>query len=264
MRYCALWLGLILIGILVTAETSQAGQGSHNRSPYVCSGGPNVGQACRPDGAECLDHVCGNNLLCSSGPNLNKACTPDTTECPQSKCNTIPYVTGSPVFHAELTIIVDDDVSKWDGSEEEGEIVAVTILLKTRYQGQDHLLAQTYQNLEGASSLNTLLTKLREGPVIADTDKSIGDHIQENDLNNALDEDFINTTHPSNSLLDDLLWQSGDSEIADQIRQIFNVVGARPIIVGVPQILGGVKHSDFETTGLASVARLRATFRFVP
>jgi hypothetical protein len=202
-------------------------------------------------------------MLCQGGPNNNKACTPDTIQCPQGACSKIPYVAGVPALYAELTIIVDDDVSKWDGLEEADDIVAVTILLKTRFRGQDYFLAQTYQNIEGGD-LTTLLMKLREGPVIADTNLSIGDHIQENDLNNALDENFISTTHPSNSLLDDLLWQSGDSEMAEQIRQILGVVGGRPIIVGVPQVLGGVKHSDYETNGLASVARLRVTIRLVP
>jgi hypothetical protein len=106
------------------------------------------------------------------------------------------------------------------------------------------------------------MTNLQTGPILADTNLSRGP-VTEEKLNDALDEGFIGND-PTKSLLDDLLWQEGDSPIADELRGIFGVSGGKPILVGVPKTLAGVKHSDYEASGLASVARLKVTFRFVP
>lgn len=231
MSYRSFFFGLTLAGCLMAAGSIHAAQGSHNRDPHVCLDGPNIGLACT-----------------------------DNSQCPQSKC-AVDYLKGSgTTFHAELYIIADDDVSKWDGSEEVSSIHAVTVLLKTRYRGTEYLLAQTYQNLENSSALATFITALQTGPILADTHLSRGP-VDEEKLNDALDEGFIGND-PTKSLLDDILWQGGDSQIADELRSILGVVG-NPILVKPPARLAAVRHSDYEANGLASVVRLRVTFRFV-
>jgi hypothetical protein len=161
------------------------------------------------------------------------------------------------MFMADLTLIVDDDVSKFDGTEEVTDVVAVTIFLKTQFRGKDYLLAQTYQNLEAGD----LATALQTGPIIADTNLSRGP-VDESKLNDALDEGFIDGD-PTRSILDDVLWQGGDNEMADELRSIFGVMG-KPVVVGVPKILEKVEHTDHESNGLSSVVSLKVKFRFVP
>jgi hypothetical protein len=163
-----------------------------------------------------------------------------------------------------MFIIVDDDVSKWDGTAEPPDVVAVTILLQIRYQGKEHLLAQTYQNLEGGD-LATLIENLEKGPVISDTDLSIGQNVDESDLINALDP--VNEGTPV-SLLDDTLWQNPDSEMAEELRRIFNVTG-NPTWENKPKKLTGVKRTICPLVGgcqsgdLATVVRLKGKIRFV-
>jgi hypothetical protein len=235
MSYRYLFLSVALAGLLAVTGFAHATQGSHNRDPHVCSGGSNIGQPCI-----------------------------DNSQCPQSKCE-VNYLSGpGTTFHAELTIIVDDDVSQWDSAAEPPNVVAVTILLKTRSKGKEHLLAQTYQNLAGGD-LATLIENLQKGPVIADSANSDGKNIEESDLINALDPAHAGTTM---SLLDDLLWQNGDSDMVEELRRIFAVTGT-PVLAETPKTLAGVKDTicpavgGCQSAGLASVARLKVTFRFV-
>ena len=225
--------------------------------------------ACTPDLVECPGSTCGvSSLVCQGGERMGAACIPDTAECPASRCGKIPYAEGSPVFHAELTIIVDDHVSKWDGTAAAESVKAATILLKTRYQDKEYLLAQTYQNHEGSSDITTFLAALQTGPILSDTDKSRG-AVDESKLNDALDEGFINTppADSTRSLLDDLKWQMPDGPVSEELRRIFGMEGVPvmgdPIIVRTPRSLSHVSHSDYESSGLASVIRLLVTFRFV-
>jgi hypothetical protein len=166
-----------------------------------------------------------------------------------------------PEFTAVLTIIVDDGVTKYDGTEEAvfDHVVAVTVLLETKHQGKLHFLSQTYQNLEGAD-LASLVAALQAGPIIADTDRSRGS-VTEGKLNDALDPGFIGTD-PTRSLLDDVFLQTPDNEMADELRRIFGVSG-KPVVVDAVKKLKFVEHFDHEADGLASVVRLKVTFRFV-
>jgi hypothetical protein len=236
MNHRYVFFGLILAGSLTLTGVAHAAQGSPNRDPHVCAGGLNVGMACT-----------------------------ENSQCPESTCK-VNYLTGpGTTFSADMFLIVDDDVSKWDGTEEVSDVVAVTILLKFRYKGEEYLLAQTYQNLEGGD-LATLIENLQKGPVISDTNLSTGLNVEESDLVNALNP--ANEGTPV-SLLDDLLWQRPDSEMAEELRRIFNVTG-NPIVSSTPQTLAGVKHTicpstECETSGLGGLAttvRLKVKFRF--
>jgi hypothetical protein len=228
--YLYLFSVLTVAGLLAAPKFAQAAQGSPNRDPRVCQGGQNVGQSCTDD-----------------------------TQCPQSTCEP-NFVRGlGSVFFAELTLIVDDDVSKYDGTEQVSDVIAVTVLLETYAKGKKYHLAQTYQKLEG-SDFAALVTALQAGPIIADTDRSRGE-VNESKLNDALDPSFIGTD-PTKSLLDDVFLQAPDNPMADELRRIFGVVG-RPIVVDTVRRLGFVEHSDYEANGLASVVRLWVKFRFL-
>jgi len=270
MRSHYLKMGFLFIGILIIAGVAQAGQGSHNRQitlPYVCQGGPNNNNICIPDSAECPSGECGIDFICHGGAKDGQACTADPIECPRrGQCVLDGLIGPGSAFQALLTIMVDDHVSKWDGTEEVPDVHAVTILFQTRYQGQDHFIAQTYQNLENSTDLDALKAALQIGPILADTNKSRGP-VDEEKLNDSVDEGFIGDDH-TRSLLDDLLWQKGDNEIAEELRNIFRTTGQpileEAVIVKTPDTLAGVQHSDYELNGLASTVRLQVRFRFVP
>src|SRR6266850_2520375 len=105
--------------------------------------------------------------VCKSGPNEGLPCINDT-ECPSSKCE-LQFLRGpDTTFEAEVTFIVDDHVSKFDGTEEFSDVVAATVLLKIRDKGETYFLAQTYQNLEG-HDFKSLTDALMKGPFLADT-----------------------------------------------------------------------------------------------
>lgn len=191
---------------------------------------------------------------CDRGPNVGNVCTEDF-QCPNARC-VIEFLRGRGTdFSGLVTIIVDDNVSKFDGTEAVSDLVAVTILFETKYRSKIHLLAQTYQNLEGTTP-EEVLNALREGPFIADTGVS-DRRVTESRLNDSI------TTDPSITILDDLLWQSGDSEIANELRRIFGVDGD-PVIVEGPRKINRVEHSAYGADGLGSVAQMEIKGRFVP
>jgi len=159
-------------------------------------------------------------------------------------------------FEAELTLIVDDDVSKFDDTTEVFEVIAATVLLEVKDKGETHFLAQTYQNLEGRD-FKSLIDALRAGPFLADTGSPVSNRrAAEFRLNEALTDD------PFPSILDDFLFQEGDNEMADALRAIFGVTG-RPVVVDVPKDGSLVEHSDHVADSLASLIRLKVTISFV-
>jgi hypothetical protein len=152
--------------------------------------------------------------------------------------------------------MVDDNVSKFDGTEEIADVIAATVLLEIKDKGETHLLAQTYQNLEG-HDFTSLTDALRAGPFLADTGSPVSNRrAAEFRLNEALTDD------PFPSILDDFLFEEGDSEMADAVRALFGVTG-RPIVAEVPKHAAFVERSDHVADGLASLVRLKVKIRFV-
>src|SRR5262249_50350305 len=126
MRYRILFHSLAVATLLMATDSAYAiaplPQRREEKLPHVCKGGPNEGRACTDD-SQCPDSTCEINFLRG----------PDTTF----------------EFEAEVTLIVDDNVSKFDGTEKISDVIAATVLLEIRDEGETHFLAQTYQNLEG-------------------------------------------------------------------------------------------------------------------
>lgn len=227
----SLFFHFVLAGIFTTASVSHAAQGSPNRDPRICKSGPKAGLACTDD-----------------------------EQCPASRC-LVDYIDGhSKTFSAELTIIVDDDVSKFDESEEVTGVTAATILMKIESSGKEYFLAQTYQHLQDSGDLASFIAALQTGPILADTDKSRGS-VDESNLNDALDPTFIGQD-PTKSLMDDLRWQVPDGPMADELRRIFDKTG-NIVMVERPRTLAEVDHSDYESSSLASVIRVKVKFGFV-
>ena len=253
-RYVLSIFSLFLAGLFVVTGAVHAGPpGSGGRQvllPKSCKGGPNAGMACNDD-----------------------------TDCPNSKCE-VDYLNGPGTnIPVEVCIIVDDNVSKYDESETIADAVAVTLLVEVKYKGETHFIAQTYQNLNSATldplidhpnnlplppgcdpapadPLAILTCNLQAGPVIADSAES-DKLVREFRLKEALTDD------PSITILDDLLWQGGDGDMADALRAIVGVTG-KPIVTDTPQKVKAVQHSDHEADGLSSVACLDVRVRFVP
>ncbi len=193
--------------------------------------------------------------VCKGGSRKGLPCT-DDAGCPNSKCE-ISFLSGpDATFEAEVTLIVDDDVSEFDGTEEVSGVIAATVLLEIKDKGETHFLAQTYQNLKG-HDFKALTDALRAGPFLADTGSPVSNRrAAEFRLNEALTDD------PFPSILDDFLFEEGDSEMADAVRALFGVTG-RPVVVDVPKDASFVERSDHVADGLASLVRLKVKVRFV-
>jgi hypothetical protein len=169
---------------------------------------------------------------------------------------------------AEVTLIIDDNVSKYDGSEEIEDVKAATVLLEIKDKGKTHLLAQTYQNLEG-TNFNDLVKALKAGPFLADMESPVSNfrRAAEFRLFESLTDD------PFPSILDDFLFQEGDSELADAVVCALVEMNEsecerptiRPIIADVPEDVALVQRSDPDHVkdGLASLVRMKVKIRFL-
>ena len=225
------FLSLVLAILLVAAGATYAGspisQLREDQLPHVCKGGAKRGEACTED-----------------------------AQCPRGLCE-IKFVRGpDATFEAEVTLIIDDDVSKFDGSEEVSDVKAATVLLEIKDRGETHLLAQTYQNLEG-ENFDALVAALRDGPFLADMGSPVS---------NRRAAEFrlfeSRTDDPFPSILDDFLFEEGDNELAKAVRNLLGVTG-RPIIADVPRDAASVQRSDHVDDILASLVRLKVKIRFV-
>jgi len=196
-----------------------------------------------------LPHVC-------TGPGKPQPCTEDS-QCPSGLCE-INFLRGpDATFEAEVTLIIDDDVSKFDGTEKIAGVKAATVLLEVEDEGETHLLSQTYQNLEGRK-FKTLIEALKAGPFLADMGSPVSNRrVAEFRLFESLTDD------PFPSILDDFLFEEGDNELADAVRALAGVKG-RPIIAEVPGDAALIQRSDHVADGLASLVRMKVKIRFVP
>ena len=199
-----------------------------------------------------LPHVC-------KGPGKSQPCT-DDSQCSSGRCE-INFLRGpDAAFMAEVTLIIDDNVSKFDGSESEelSGVKAATVLLEIKDKGETHLLAHTYQNLEG-QDFNALVAALKAGPFLADMGSG-----PPNTNRRAAERRLFEsrTDDPFPSILDDFLFEEGDNEMADAVRALFGITG-RPIIADVPEDVALVQRSDHVEDGLASLVRMKVKIRFV-
>jgi len=182
--------------------------------------------------------------VCAKGPLAGTSCTTNA-ECYGSPCQ-IAFLRDSS-FTATITLVVDDDVSHFDGSEAVANVVAVTALLEVREGGRD-IHAQTYQNLSG-TDFDALVAGLQAGPEVVSNVGS-GRRLDENELNGE--------AASRADLVDAFLFQEGDSQLADALRAQLGLVGT-PIIVAVSR----VEHFDHQGDGRASVVRVRVKGKFL-
>jgi hypothetical protein len=181
--------------------------------------------------------------VCKKGPLAGQACDVDADCGGPCVVAYLPRV----AFSGTLTIVVDDDVSKFDGTESVTDVVAATVLLEVR-ASQRLLLAQTYQNLAGGT-LAELIDNLRVGPEVA---SNVGQFrpLNETQLN---DE----AADPA-ELLDAFLFQQGDTAFADALRAAFQTTGV-PVITAVTR----PEHMNAGATGLASSVRVKIQGKFL-
>lgn len=191
------------------------------------------------------------HTVCATGPQRGQACTSDA-QCGRGACiPSFPREYGR-AFPVELTLIVDDDTTKFDGTSSVSGAVSATLLLSFKVKGRVQLLAQTYQNLDGAT-LQDLVTNLQNAPVLAD----------QNGSNQRTTEAGLVEAVNTAGILDDLLFEEADGQLAARLRQVFGVSG-RPVIVQLPRDQRGVQLSDGLGDGTATVLRLTVQVRFAP
>lgn len=195
--------------------------------------------------------------ICESGDHHGEACHTNA-DCggvrgdvaSHGRCR-IALLPGKPP-PLRITLIVDDDVSAFDGSETLANVVAVTAVVEARRGHERRILAQTYQNLDD-SSLEALVAGLTSGVAVADLASR----------DRVLTEAALNAAVADGGILDDFLFQGGDSELADALRELYGVDG-RPVIVKVAASPDTLVNTDEEATGRASAVQLLASIRFVP
>lgn len=181
--------------------------------------------------------------VCKRGPLAGQACV-GVADC-DGPC-VVAYLPRV-AFSGTLTLVVDDDVSKFDGTETVTDVVAATVLLEVR-AGERRLIAQTYQNLDGGT-LAELVDGLRMGPEVA---SNVGQSrpLTEAQLN-------AEAADPA-ELLDAFLFQQGDVAIADALRAAYATTGI-PVITAVSR----PEHADEGASGLASAVRVRVQGKFL-
>lgn len=167
----------------------------------------------------------------------------DDTQCPGSTC-IVRLVRGS--VSALVTVIVDDNVSTWAGTEQTQDIRGATMLVEVRKNGT-HLIAQILQNVNGAD-LDELVTNLRGGAFVADSF-------------NPVTEADLNETASTPDILGRFLFQSGDVHIAQALREITGQTG-QPVVIAVPRKLEQATHTARGDQPLASVLRVKVKIGF--
>lgn len=181
---------------------------------------------------------------CAGAPGAGTPCTTDA-DCGGSRCKLALQPGG---FMGTLTLIVDDDVSHYDGTESVLNVVGVAGTLEVRHAERTQIHAQLWQNLDG-DTFETLVAALQAGPEIA-SNVGIDRRLTEQEL---ADEAALLP-----ELIDAFLFQSPDSELADAVREQLGVEGT-PVVVKVRR----VEYFDRLGDGLASVVRLKVKFKFL-
>ena len=185
---------------------------------------------------------------CLGGRSQGQTCE-STQDCPAGRCR-IALLPGRPP-PIRVTLLVDDDVGAFAGDESLANVVAVTVLLEARRGSERRLFAQTFQNLD-ASSLEALITGLTSGVPIADLASR----------DRVLTEETLAANVADGGLFGDFLFQGGDSELADAVREFYGVAG-RPVVVAIASPDSFVQ-TDAAASRLASGVQLLLTIRFVP
>jgi hypothetical protein len=186
--------------------------------------------------------------VCRQGPSAGEACATDA-DCGGSRC-VVDVVPGK-LLVAKVTLVVDDDVSRFDGAESIPSVVAATALIEFFHGGRKRVLAQTYQNLSG-DTLADLIANLQTGPELADTGNS-GRTVTEGQVADAV---------ATRDIFDDLLFQQGDGEVVDEVRGLFRTT-AEPFVVRVASKAPKFHYEDGSAGGLASVVQAEVSIRFV-
>jgi hypothetical protein len=144
-------------------------------------------------------------------------------------------------FGGIMTMIADNNVSKFNGTQSIQNAIAITVVLDLGRMG---ILSQTYQNLEG-----TDLSNLGFAP----TD-SFGVTIDEQRLK---DETDLGPDGKA-KIVNDLLFRPQDEDLATALRTLFDATGI-PVVTKVAK----VTFNDRRTDGLATVLRFKIAGGFV-
>jgi len=158
----------------------------------------------------------------------------------------IAFEETTPLIQATLTLITDDDETYPSG--EEIPRGATTVLLEVENGGRRSLLAQTYVAMdENYPEVEFLRTELGLNDAVVNA--SLLDRLLFRDS-------FVSNNPPA---------AVSGFQLGQALRELFGVahLPVRPVIVGTPERIRPIDHTDHGADELASVVRLRVAIRFV-
>jgi len=228
--------GLALIALLMPAGTAWAGAAVGDPCTresffiaHVCQGGSKDGQQC------------------TVVPTSVTPCVFSTSDCPGGTC-VIDY-TSKKEIKAKLSLMVDDNVSKW-GAPQRTLGRAFTFLLCVKKQGEQSCFTETYQEPQPSDAIDLL-------PFFADVTEDklagvslVGDTQQQQQFLLQNWQFFVLDGSPN-----------PEGGLAQELRDLFKVTGV-PVItdIGEPESIFVDDHTG-DLTG--TVLRVDIKLRFV-
>jgi len=175
--------------------------------------------------------------ICKGGPNAGDACDPNASICGTGSC--IVDLAKGKSFTGTLTMIVDDTASAFADSDRSRVAITATLILEVKIKGTHDIIGKTFLNLDGATLTDVLTSLSDTGPKIADSPAGVDETVLVNAVGSA-------------AMMSQLLFQSGDSTMAQALRDLLQTTGL-PIITKVASI-DLFDHSPAGTSSNAATA----------
>jgi hypothetical protein len=158
--------------------------------------------------------------ICKGGPNAGDACDPNASICGTGSC--VVDLAKGKSFTGTLTMILDDTASAFADSDRSRTAITATLILEVKIKGTHDIIGKSFLNLDGVT-LSDVLTSLSDtGPKVADSPVGVNETVLVNAIGNA-------------QMMSQLLFQSGDSTMAQALRDLLQTTGT-PIITKVASI----------------------------
>jgi hypothetical protein len=158
--------------------------------------------------------------VCKGGPTPGNACDPNASNCGTGSC--VLDLTKGKSFTGTLTMIVDDTASGFADGDRTHVAITATLILEVKIKGTQDIIGKTFLNLDGATLTDVLTSLSDTGPKVADSPVGVNETALVNAVNSA-------------AMMSQLLFQSGDSTMAQALRDLLQTTGT-PIITKVGSI----------------------------
>ncbi|HZR84300.1 MAG TPA: hypothetical protein VFD92_24595 [Candidatus Binatia bacterium] len=155
--------------------------------------------------------------VCKAGPTPGAACTANSTTCDPGTC-VVDFERGK-TWTGVFTLIVDDTASAFDPNNRTRTAITGTLTLEVKYKGVADVISKTFLNMDGATLGDVLNSLSTVGPQLADSPVSVHEDQVVNFVNNS-------------QMMSQFLFQSGDSTMAQALRNLLQTTG-NPVITKV-------------------------------